>query len=100
MCGIVGFLSKKFSKVDLVNMTNSLKHRGPDAEGHYVNLNKGIGLGHRRLSILDLSNAANQPMNSSCGQIHVMVYNGEVYNYKEYSKRNKATSIGKLILRL
>ncbi len=86
MCGIVGFLSKKFSKVDLVNMTNSLKHRGPDAEGHYVNLNKGIGLGHRRLSILDLSNAANQPMKSKCGR-YMMVYNGEVYNYKEIAKK-------------
>ena len=51
MCGIVGFFSKNFSKVDLVNMTNSLKHRGPDAEGHYVNSYTGIGLGHRQFDI-------------------------------------------------
>ena len=82
MCGIAGFVSKIFSKDDLINMTNSIQHRGPDAEGHYFNSEIGIGLGHRRLSIIDLSSAANQPMTSHCGRF-IMVYNGEVYNYKE-----------------
>lgn len=86
MCGIAGFYSNKFSKDDLVNMTNALQHRGPDAEGYYNDTNQGIGLGHRRLSIIDLSDSANQPMISHCGR-YIMVYNGEVYNYKEIAKK-------------
>ena len=82
MCGIAGFVSEKFSKADLVNMTNSISHRGPDADGYYFNSEKGVGLGHRRLSIIDLSNAANQPMTSHCDR-YIIIYNGEVYNYKE-----------------
>ena len=82
MCGIAGFVSKKFSKADLVNMTNSIRHRGPDADGYYFNSENGIGLGHRRLSIIDLSNDANQPMTSHCDR-YIIIYNGEVYNYKE-----------------
>ena len=88
MCGIAGFVSKIFSKDDLINMTNSIQHRGPDAEGHYFNSEKGIGLGHRRLSVIDLSSAANQPMTSHCGRF-IMVYNGEVYNYKEVANNLK-----------
>jgi asparagine synthase (glutamine-hydrolysing) len=82
MCGIAGFLSfnQIFSKPDLENITNALIHRGPDAAGFYYN--NIIGLGHRRLSIIDLSNAANQPMFSQCGR-YVIVFNGEIYNYKE-----------------
>ena len=82
MCGIAGFVSKKFSKADLVKMTNSIRHRGPDADGYYFNSENGIGLGHRRLSIIDLSNDANQPMTSHCDR-YIIIYNGEVYNYKE-----------------
>ena len=82
MCGIAGYYSPfhKFNKEDLIRMTDSISHRGPDAEGHFCE--GSVGLGHRRLSILDLSNAANQPMTSHCNNF-VMVYNGEVYNYKE-----------------
>ncbi len=86
MCGIAGFISNKYSKDNLIKMTTAIEHRGPDAKGHYFNFDKGIGLGHRRLSILDLSNAANQPMKSHCGR-YIMVYNGEVYNYKELAKK-------------
>ena len=86
MCGIAGFISKKYSKEDLIRMTNSIKHRGPDAMGHYINEKIGIGLGHRRLSIIDLSKSANQPMSSHCGR-YIMVYNGEVYNFKEIAKK-------------
>ncbi len=86
MCGITGFSSKIFLKQDLQNMTSRLSHRGPDAEGFFYDENKGIGLGHRRLSIIDLSAAANQPFYSHDGR-YVMIYNGEVYNYKEVAKK-------------
>ncbi|MCU0428444.1 MAG: asparagine synthase (glutamine-hydrolyzing) [Cytophagaceae bacterium] len=84
MCGIAGFYSTEnsFSKEDLVKMTNALAHRGPDAAGYYFTESPHIGLGHRRLSILDLSESANQPFYSSCGN-YVIVFNGEIYNYRE-----------------
>jgi asparagine synthase (glutamine-hydrolysing) len=84
MCGITGILNRR-AKVDidqLSKMTHDIGHRGPDAEGVFVNDNKTCGLGHRRLSILDLSDAANQPMHSKCGN-YTLVYNGELYNFKE-----------------
>jgi asparagine synthase (glutamine-hydrolysing) len=82
MCGIAGFFSpnRSFSKDDLFKMTKALSHRGPDAEGFYFS--EEIGLGHRRLSILDLSASANQPMFSH-DKRYIMAYNGEVYNYRE-----------------
>lgn len=82
MCGIAGFYSvgETFSKQDLIQMTNTLRHRGPDSGGQF---HDGVcGLGHRRLSIIDLSDRASQPMTSSDGR-YVIVYNGEVYNYQE-----------------
>ena len=82
MCGIAGFLSNQFSKDDLIKMTSAIQHRGPDAQGHFFDDNLNIGLGHRRLSIIDLSATANQPMTSHCGR-YIMVFNGEIYNYKE-----------------
>ena len=91
MCGITGFISKNYNKKDLVKMTDSLNHRGPDAFGYFFDPDKGVALGHRRLSILDLSNTANQPMTSHCGR-YVMVYNGEVYNFKEIANRLKKTN--------
>ena len=86
MCGIAGFISKRYSEEDLSKMTNAIKHRGPDAFGHYFESDKGVGLGHRRLSIIDLSASANQPMTSHCGW-YIMVYNGEVYNFKEIANK-------------
>lgn len=83
MCGIVGLLSKDLKCPDdriLLRMTDSLAHRGPDGEGIYIDY--GIGLGHRRLSILDLTNAGQQPMISN-DKRYVIVFNGEIYNYKE-----------------
>ena len=62
MCGISGFISKKHQKTDLVKITDALSHRGPDASGYFFDQQRGVGLGHRRLSILDLSKNANQPM--------------------------------------
>ena len=88
MCGISGFISKNLNKSDLLKMSSSIKHRGPDAEGYFYDPEKGIGMGHQRLSIIDLSEDANQPMTSHCGR-YKMVYNGEVYNYKEIAKKLK-----------
>lgn len=85
MCGIAGFKSNRFSERDLKEMTFALGHRGPDAEGYYFYKDDGIGLGHKRLSIIDLSAGANQPFIDSSGN-YFMVYNGEVYNYQEISE--------------
>jgi asparagine synthase (glutamine-hydrolysing) len=85
MCGISGFycLDKVFSKDDLIKMTDAMSHRGPDASGYYY---EGfIGLGHRRLSIIDVSSKSNQPMQSHCGR-YVIVFNGEIYNFQEIKK--------------
>lgn len=65
MCGIAGILNfndKPLNQHLIKQMTDSLIHRGPDGEGIWISKNKNIGLGHRRLSIIDLSNAATQPM--------------------------------------
>lgn len=83
MCGIVGIIEKKAHPVDaeiLKAMTESLAHRGPDGDGVFCTEN--VGLGHRRLSIIDLSEVASQPMKSSDGRF-VITYNGEIYNYRE-----------------
>jgi asparagine synthase (glutamine-hydrolysing) len=88
MCGIAGFYSfnKKFSDADLKRMTDRIAHRGPDADGFYMDPESGVGLGHRRLSILDLSTAANQPMQSHCGRYYIC-FNGEVFNYREIAEQ-------------
>lgn len=88
MCGITGFFSfnNVFTEEELHNMTDVLAHRGPDASGYYSD--RICSLGHRRLSIIDLSNAANQPMHSADDR-YVMVYNGEVYNYQEIASELK-----------
>ncbi|MCB9257617.1 MAG: asparagine synthetase B, partial [Chitinophagales bacterium] len=84
MCGISGIFSvKATASLALVQeMTDLLKHRGPDAGGYYQSDDGHCVLGHRRLSIIDLREAANQPMPSSCGR-YMIVFNGEVYNFKE-----------------
>lgn len=82
MCGIAGFVSDTnfLNESDLRTITDVLYKRGPDAGGYFFNEN--IGLGHRRLSIIDLSDTANQPMHSACGN-YTIVFNGEVYNFRE-----------------
>ena len=84
MCGIAGILSKNKSLVNvqsLKTMADTLAHRGPDGEGFFINPKGNVGLAHRRLSIIDLSNNAAQPMHYL--QRYTIVYNGEIYNYKE-----------------
>ncbi|HEX7905921.1 MAG TPA: asparagine synthase (glutamine-hydrolyzing) [Chitinophagaceae bacterium] len=88
MCGIAGFVSRKFNRQQLQKMTDVLSHRGPDADGIFYDEANGVGLGHRRLSIIDLSSAANQPFYSADGR-YVMIFNGEVYNYKEVAEKYK-----------
>ncbi|HOW96672.1 MAG TPA: asparagine synthase (glutamine-hydrolyzing) [Kiritimatiellia bacterium] len=83
MCGIAGILHRNgapASPAILQRMTDALAHRGPDGEGHWIE--GGVGLGHRRLAIIDLSPAGHQPM-ISADQRHVLIYNGEVYNFRE-----------------
>ncbi len=86
MCGISGFVDFKGSNggAELKCMTDALLHRGPDASGYYNDLkdNYSIGLGHRRLSIIDLSPAGNQPM-QFLDDRYWIVFNGEIYNYAE-----------------
>ena len=88
MCGISGFLSfnKNFNESveSLKQITNRIKHRGPDATGYWTCVKDNIYLGHTRLSILDLSTNGNQPMISSCGR-YVISFNGEIYNFREKS---------------
>ncbi len=83
MCGIAGVLHRDgqpASKVTMKAMTDLIAHRGPDGEGQYCE--GEIGLGHRRLSIIDLSDAASQPMMSPDGR-YLMTFNGEIYNFRE-----------------
>ena len=88
MCGITGFLdfSQNRAKHDwkniIENMSESLFNRGPDASGCWIDKEAGIAIGHRRLSIIDLSENGAQPMVSGCGRF-VLTYNGEIYNAKE-----------------
>lgn len=80
MCGICGVVGTEVTQSVIKNQLDLISHRGPDANGHYQNGDCFIG--HVRLSILDLSESANQPMVSSDGH-YKMVYNGEVYNFQE-----------------
>ena len=82
MCGLAGFLGppRAESERQLAAMTERLFHRGPDSSGLWVDPAAGIGLGHARLSIVDLSPAGHQPMASRSGR-YVLVFNGEIYNH-------------------
>ena len=88
MCGVAGFLtpdSSDFGRV-IRRMTGALNHRGPDDGGDWIDETCGIALGHQRLSILDLSEAGHQPMQSASGR-HVIVFNGEIYNHQDIRAR-------------
>lgn len=86
MCGIVGFINKDnfdYYKRMLPKASLSLLHRGPDDSGFFYDEKTGLGLAHRRLSIIDLSSAGHQPMTSNDVSI---IYNGEIYNFKNIRK--------------
>ena len=92
MCGIAGIIDYESGYIDpalLLKMRDSLMHRGPDDAGIW--LEGGTGLAHRRLSIIDLSSAGHQPFFSDDGNL-VVVYNGEIYNYREL--RNELKQYG------
>jgi len=85
MCGIAGYWSdgglRQSTAYEIVaRMAGAIRHRGPDAHGAWVDTGAGIALGHRRLSILDLSPAGAQPMQSASGR-YILVFNGEIYNH-------------------
>lgn len=83
MCGVAGFINlsgESASPILLNKMTEAIAHRGPDGEGHWVE--GPVAIGHRRLSIIDLSTAGHQPMSTPDGR-YVLSYNGEIYNFKQ-----------------
>lgn len=79
MCGIVGLVTKKEKENTIKLMSDRIKHRGPDGDGYFID--GDVALGHRRLSIIDLS-SGDQPMFNEDGSV-VTVFNGEIYNYQE-----------------
>jgi len=84
MCGITGkiyFDNNSVSERDILVMNEKIQHRGPDDGGVYISPDKKVGLGHRRLSIIDLSPLGHQPMNYL--NRYWIVYNGEIYNFQE-----------------
>ena len=88
MCGFVGFTNQINDANQVIeNMMEEIRHRGPDAGGKYVD--EDIALGHRRLSIIDISEQGNQPLYSEDGSL-VLVFNGEIYNYKQIRKELKS----------
>lgn len=86
MCGFVGFLTAgrwvrdESAPTLLARMADAVVHRGPDRAGYWHDAGSGVALGHRRLSVLDLSAAGAQPMRSACGR-YVITFNGEIYNH-------------------
>jgi len=85
MCGIVGFKSEEnFDRLraSLPEAIFSLQHRGPDDTGFFLDQKNGVGLGHRRLAVIDLSDAGRQPMSTEDESVYI-VYNGEIYNFQE-----------------
>jgi asparagine synthase (glutamine-hydrolysing) len=96
MCGITGFWNplglQREDEASLRRMVATLRHRGPDDDGLWLDSDAGIGLGHRRLSILDLSPLGRQPMVSTDGR-WVLIYNGEIYNFRELRRVLEATGV-------
>ncbi len=97
MCGITGFLDISQNKDQtsfqaiITRMMETIRHRGPDDSGNWMDAHSGIALGFRRLAILDLSPAGHQPMFSADDR-YVIVFNGEVYNFNHL--RNELAALG------
>ena len=91
MCGVAGFfdpagLAEGPARADLLAMSDTIVHRGPDGSGTWIDPDAGIGLAHRRLAVIDLSEAGAQPMVSASGR-WIISYNGEIYNFRELRTR-------------
>lgn len=88
MCGIAGLVDRRRRLTDerlrgtVAAMTDAIAHRGPDGDGLWADAEAGVGFGHRRLAIIDVSPLGAQPMQSACGR-YVATYNGEIYNFAE-----------------
>lgn len=99
MCGLTGFLDLSRQRTveelhdNVLRMTGTLSHRGPDDGGTWVDAGSGIGLGHRRLSIVDLSPEGHQPMHSAQGR-YAIVFNGEIYNFMILRQRLESLGYG------
>ena len=96
MCGIVGAMVFEESRFQidedyLTKMRDTMQHRGPDGEGLWISPDRQVGLGHRRLAIIDLSNAAAQPMSNPRRTLWI-TFNGEIYNHRKI--RNELESLG------
>src|SRR5688500_16919276 len=97
MCGIAGCLAPGDIELDLHSirqMSEILRHRGPDDAGEVLVSGRGMRgwIGHRRLRVIDLSDAASQPMRSDDGEV-VLTYNGEIYNFRELRRELKAAGM-------
>jgi len=98
MCGIVGFFDWReraggTAEASLLAMRDALRHRGPDDAGVFHDAEQHLALGHRRLSIVDLSPAGHQPMLSADGR-YVIIFNGEIYNYEEIRSQLDSSGAG------
>lgn len=95
MCGITGYLATptRANEATIAGMVEQIRHRGPDADGIWLDPDVGIALGHRRLSILDLTAAGHQPMLSNDGR-YVLVFNGEIYNHRDVRAEIDASGAG------
>lgn len=95
MCGVAGYWNKNGANSAIAElMAKKISSRGPDDFGVWVDESAGLALAHRRLSILDLSPAGHQPMQSSCGR-YALVYNGEIYNHIEL--RHELERAGRIV---
>lgn len=99
MCGLAGFVDQSLQS-DADNLTrmvqrmaDTLRHRGPDDDGAWTDAETGVALGHRRLSIIDLSPTGHQPMMSGDGR-YVIAYNGEIYNFQDLRRELEADGVG------
>jgi len=91
MCRIAGIINPQHTTLqeDILQMRDAMQHGGPDGAGVFVDAEKGIALGHRRLSLLDLSTAGDQPMQDAHAR-YQLVFNGELYNYAELKEELRA----------
>jgi asparagine synthase (glutamine-hydrolysing) len=95
MCGIAGILNtdgRVVERDEIVRLTDLIAHRGPDGDGYWFNAERNIALGHRRLAIIDPGPTGDQPMASADGR-HIIVYNGEIYNFLELRRELEAKGV-------